>query len=258
MKPPKKTEEAKSESKSGSLLALKEGAQLEDATDPQFHQLKSGIICRTDYRAQRRDRLRIVVEATDGFIPLWEKSRVLRWKFDAASLSVFQNPDAIKARVRELLALAIAAWGDAVPIGFQENSDNSDFRIVVRRNASCTPQGCTLASAFFPDAGRHRFMIYPTMFEQSDEEQVETMIHEIGHIFGLRHFFALTDEAEWPAEVFGEHAEFSIMNYGALSTLTDADKRDLKSLYQGAWSGLLTEIDGTPIKLVRPYHYLDT
>ena len=45
------------------------------------------------------------------------------------------------------------------------------------------------------------------------------------------------------------------MNYGADSELTDDDKGDLKKLYQSVWSGQLTEINGTPIKLVRPFHY---
>lgn len=94
------------------------------------------------------------------------------------------------------------------------------------------------------------------MFEQTEQEQVETLAHEIGHIFGLRHFFAPESETAWPSEIFGEHTRFSIMNYGRDSYMTDADRRDLKLLYQSAWSGALTNINGTPIKLVRPYHYL--
>ena len=45
-------------------------------------------------------------------------------------------------------------------------------------------------------------------------EQVETLVHEIGHVFGLRHIFALISETEWPAEIFGKQVKFSIMNYG--------------------------------------------
>jgi adenylylsulfate kinase-like enzyme len=46
------------------------------------------------------------------------------------------------------------------------------------------------------------------------------------------------------------------MNYGDKSELTDADRSDLKKLYKSAWSGQLTNINGTPIKFVRPFHYL--
>jgi hypothetical protein len=44
------------------------------------------------------------------------------------------------------------------------------------------------------------------------------------------------------------------MNYGPDSRLTEADKTDLKKLYQLAWSGQLTHINGTPIKFVKPFH----
>ena len=79
-------------------------------------------------------------------------------------------------------------------------------------------------------------------------------MHEIGHVFGLRHFFANISENEWPSQIFGTHSAFSIMNYGHDSVLTPKDKSDLKRLYQLAWSGKLTHINGTPIRLMRPYH----
>jgi hypothetical protein len=44
------------------------------------------------------------------------------------------------------------------------------------------------------------------------------------------------------------------MNYGEDSKLTSHDKSDLKNLYQMAWAGELPEINGTPIKFVKPFH----
>jgi hypothetical protein len=44
------------------------------------------------------------------------------------------------------------------------------------------------------------------------------------------------------------------MNYGTNSTLTDADKSDLRRLYELAWSGQLTQINGTPIRFMKPFH----
>lgn len=156
--------------------------------------------------------------------------------------------------LKELLGEALLAWGDAAPINFAQRNDGWDFEIVIREADRCTINGCVLASAFFPDPGRHELVIYPRMFTQSRKEQVDTLIHEIGHTFGLRHFFANVSETTWPSEVFGTHRPFTIMNYGNQSELTNDDKKDLTQLYRMAWSGELTGINGTPIRLVQPFH----
>ena len=49
------------------------------------------------------------------------------------------------------------------------------------------------------------------------------------------------------------HNRFTIMNYGADSVVTEADRADLKALYEQAWSGALKQINGTLIKFFKPY-----
>ena len=224
------------------------------------HVLRPGAVCDTDPRGhptpRGRSPLEIVVDASEGFIPLWAKNSTLRWRFRERSMTYFKNPTAAMKELRKLFAEAILAWGNAAPIKFKENDDLYDFEIVMRKSVDCDAAGCTLASAFFPDSGRHKLTLFPTLFEETREEQIETLIHEIGHIFGLRHFFADIEESEWPVEIFGTHKKFSIMNYGNLSVLTNEDKSDLRRLYQQAWSGKLTNINGTPIRFVKPFHTL--
>jgi len=230
------------------------------AAESQVHVFGDGVVCDTDSRGyptpQNRDPADLVVDASEGFIPLWAKDVTLRWRFQERSLSSFVNPESATAGLRQLFAEALLAWGDAAPIRFTQRDDVWDFEIVVSGVEDCTPNGCVLASAFFPDAGRHELTIYPTMLTQSRKEQVDTLIHEIGHTFGLRHFFANVSESAWPSAVFGTHEPFSIMNYGSKSELTDVDKADLKALYELAWSGQLTHINGTPIRFVRPFSTL--
>ena len=226
--------------------------------DSQVHSLGPKIKCDTDTRGfptpRARSPLSIVLEASEGFVPLWTKNTTLRWRFRESSMKVFTNPTSAKGEIRKLLGEAILAWGTAAPVKFSEKDDAWDFEIVMRRADECDINGCVLASAFFPDAGRHKLTIYPEMFAQPRREQIETLIHEIGHVFGLRHFFATVEETAWPAEIFGRHRKFSIMNYGSLSTLTSDDKNDLRRLYQKAWSNELTHINGTPIRFVKPFH----
>jgi hypothetical protein len=226
--------------------------------ESQIHVYGHGVICDTESRGHTNPRnrtpLEIVVDASEGFIPLWEKDMTLRWRFQGRSMRSFENPDAARTAIQGLLGEALLAWGDAAPVQFAKKDDAWDFEIVMREADQCNAAGCVLASAFFPSPGTNKLFIYPRMFTQSRKEQVDTLIHEIGHIFGLRHFFAKVSETTWPAEVFGKHVPFSIMNYGNQSELTDDDKSDLKRLHQMAWSGELTKINGTPIKFIRPYH----
>ncbi len=222
------------------------------------HKLGPKVACDTDRKGfatpNNLSPTEIVLDASEGFVPLWAKGVTLHWRFNEASMGYFQNPEAAKNAIRQLFSEAVLAWGDAAPIKFKETDDVWDFQIVMRSADNCNGGGCVLASAFFPDAGRHDMVMYPRMFTQVRKEQVDTIIHEIGHTFGLRHFFAAVRESAFPSEVFGTHSRFSIMNYGALSELTETDKSDLKNLYQLAWSGELTEINGTPIRFFEPYH----
>jgi hypothetical protein len=226
--------------------------------DPDVHVFGNGFKCDTETRGhatpQGRTPLEIVVDASEGFIPLWARDTTLRWRFRESSMRYFKSPAAAKAEIRKLLGEALLAWGDAAPVKFAERKDASDFEIVMRRNDDCDANGCVLASAFFPDSGRHQLTLYPQMFAQSRQEQVETLVHEIGHVFGLRHFFANISETAWPSQIFGTHKPFSIMNYGSQSVLTADDTADLKRMYQSVWAGELTQINGTPIKLVQPFH----
>jgi hypothetical protein len=254
----------------GLVLDVEPEAAFRRLPDPvpndQLHEIlvtgadQSGVrvVCDTEMigypTANAASPAEIVLDSSQGVIPLWDKDVTLRWCFRKPDLEQFENPVAARANLEALLAEAIMAWGSGVPVKFKYADDAWDFQVVVREQPQCTAAGCVLASAFFPDAGQHELIIYPTMFDQSKKEQVETLAHEIGHIFGLRHFFALVKETAWPSVVWGEHANFTIMNYGPDSVMTAADRRDLKLLYDQVWTGKLTEIAGTKVKLVRPFH----
>ena len=238
-------------------LSPKEAAE---AHEEDLHVYGKKVKCITDTRgfASPRTpdgRTRIVVDASEGFIPLWAKNSTLRWRFQEHSMKVFADPPAAKVALRDLLGDAILAWGDAVPVKFAERKDAWDFEISVRNADDCDINGCVLASAFFPDSGRHEIVIYPMMLQEPRSEQVATLAHEIGHVFGLRHFFAKVGESAWPSEIFGKHKPFTIMNYGTKSVLTKADRTDLKNLYLGVWAKEITDINGTEVRLVRPFHY---
>lgn len=221
------------------------------------HIYNDHVICVTDAKGyeqpDNRDIAEIRIDSSNGFIPLWDKGVSLNWRFDKSFSSFFKNPDAAKASIRKLFGEAIIAWKDACPIKFHEVKDDWDFEVSMHKE-DCDNSGCVLASSFFPGAGQNTFYIYPTMLQQTHLEQKETIEHEMGHIFGLRHFFANISEKQWKSELFGTDNPFSIMNYGSKSKLTASDIKDLKRLYELVWSGELTEINGTKIKKFHSYH----
>lgn len=236
---------------------VRKGKEAAELTRRVTHIYHGGARCETEPVGSstpgERSPLDLVVDATQGFIPLWDYGVSLRWRFQEQSFQQFVDPEAAKSYVRGLLGEALLAWGDAVPVRFVESRQPWDFEVVVRDEDNCNVSGCTLARAFFPDGGQHELVIFPRMFQQVRQEQMETMAHELGHVFGLRHFFAKVSETAFPSEIFGEHQRFSIMNYGADSRLTEDDRADLKRLYQEVWSGRLEQVNGTPIRLMQPF-----
>lgn len=222
----------------------------------RLHVYNNGVICVTESKGHvhpdNKDPKELVLDATYGVIPLWEQNVTLNWRFSKSFGSYFRKPEEAKAGIRELLASAINAWQDACPVKFHEDDDVYDFEIDMHQE-DCDTTGCVLASAFFPGPGRNTFYIYPAMFGLDEKEQLETLEHEIGHVFGLRHFFAKR-EIGYSSVEYGEQNEVSIMNYGDNSTLTPTDILDLKTLYTLVWSGQIKQINGTEIKLFAPYH----
>lgn len=215
-------------------------------------------VCLTNSRGHatpdNKSPLELRFDASEGFIPVWGPNATLYYRFNESSMRVFQNPTAAKHAISELFGEALNLWGDSAPVKFKEQEDNWDFELVMQPEKNCSANGCTLARAFFPDSGRHSLALYPSLFEQSRKEQVETLIHELGHVFGLRHFFAEISESQWPSVLVGTDSKFTIMNYGAESTLTEADKADLALFYQKVWSGELLHVNNTEIVQFRPFH----
>ncbi|KAH7054922.1 peptidase M10A and M12B matrixin and adamalysin [Linnemannia elongata] len=199
----------------------------------------------------------LVLDAVPGFIPLWDVNVTLYYRFQERSLQKYtSDATATKQVIRDRLTEALQRWGSAVPVRFMENNAIWDFEIAMRAD-----EDGILASSFFPDGGQHELVIYPAMFDQPDDEQIDTLIHELGHVFGLRHFFAPAREKAFPYELWGQQSEFSIMNYEDLTTptqeesiLTRRDKYDLTKLYDLVWSRKLRQINGTPIVLFKPFH----
>src|SRR5688500_15852427 len=105
------------------------------------HIIRKGVRCDTESAGHATpggvSPLEIVVDATEGFVPLWAKGTILRWRFRESSLTHSANPTAAKAAIEALLAEAILAWGPAAPVRFSKSDDLWDFEIVVKAQDDC-------------------------------------------------------------------------------------------------------------------------
>ena len=110
-----------------------EPRDLEDAfrmAEPEVHVFGSSLVCSTDSRGhatpKNRSPLEIVVDASEGFIPLWGKNLNLRWRFNENSMAYFQHPEFAKNSIRELLAAALRALIEiTLPSSFADGARSS-------------------------------------------------------------------------------------------------------------------------------------
>ena len=194
----------------------------------------------------------IWIPVEDKILPLWAPARTLYYRVDEEKLMRYVAVG--KSQVMDIFNKALAKWEDAPPIRFAENVSAPDFVITANPiNDSPSNGRYVLAKAFYPTKGTDVLTLYPRMFKESESQQVATLAHEIGHIFGLGHPFSENGVEKKP---FGDtRKKLSIMNYDfAGGVVTPTDKADLKSLYNQVWSGALRSINGVPIAQVMPYH----
>jgi hypothetical protein len=100
----------KAESRPAQSPQLRKAEAPARTAEPEVHVFGKGFVCDTDTRGHATPRgrspLEIVVDASEGFIPLWAKDMTLRWRFREHTLKYFANPSAAKTEIRKLLGEA--------------------------------------------------------------------------------------------------------------------------------------------------------
>src|SRR6185369_7482950 len=79
-----------------------------EAIYPTVHVYGNGIVCKTEPRGREtpggRPITEIVVDASEGFVPLWAPNSILRWRFQERTIALFEDPDAARTEIRNLFA----------------------------------------------------------------------------------------------------------------------------------------------------------
>lgn len=145
----------------------------------------------------------------NGECPRWEPGSVVRWAVWRAG---FDSPEDAKFAAQHCY-LATKAW-NALNVGvtFEWVALAKDATFVL---CHAEEQGNVLASAFFPNSKDLNYLyVFPKAFQEWKQSMWKVFTHELGHVLGLRHEFAMDPEHfEGGAEQLGPRNKLSVMNY---------------------------------------------
>ncbi|KAF1959331.1 hypothetical protein CC80DRAFT_533493 [Byssothecium circinans] len=185
----------------------------------------------------------------DGTIHLWEPFTTIK-----IYVSTKTHPTKYKAAVCAVQE-AINDWNAALSgphdprPRFQqvETKGEATCQVKFKRQPTCDEcdqdpkKGEVLAHAFFPDQ-HPTIILYTAAFKESNVVYLKNVLnHELVHVQGVRHYFAVNEDKAWglkPSTEVGEADEFSISNYlYPLDKLTikPSDVSALAELYAGKY-----------------------
>lgn len=143
-------------------------------------------------------------------VPRWKPGSVIKW---AAWSDGYHCKDDADHAAKQL-AIAAEQWNEAnVGVTFEWVQHSRDATFVLVYGGS---KGGVLASAFFPNGSDLNFVyVFGGAFRHGWKENMwKVFTHELGHVLGLRHEFAIEKE-KMGATQLGPQNEFSVMNYRA-------------------------------------------
>lgn len=109
--------------------------------------------------------------------------------------------------------------------------EEAHFNLVYQANGPTTQN--VLAEAFFPhQSGTKDLVLFELGMNATNHVTLlNTFLHELGHVLGLRHEFALATERDTAAVPFFQPNPNSVMAYTRLPTLQQSDADGIRAFY---------------------------
>ena len=154
-------------------------------------------------------------------IPRWDANRPTGQKLQYfVQTEGFPSPDKAQKAASTFQAAA-DSWNElnlGVTITKTDDQDSANFYLVYQANPTVGPGSRTLARAFFPHEVDQDVVVFQKGFEPAGLAVLKNIFqHEIGHILGLRHEFAITGDANKNLKAEGDGAvQFDAMNYNSI------------------------------------------
>jgi len=164
-----------------------------------------------------------------AFIPRWRKDSVIKWAAKSKGWPTPEHGVIAANRLKE----AAEEWNNHnVGVKFEWVDDIEEACFVLQYGGVL---GGVLASAFFPnDALLNAVNVYSKAFESTEVGILKNVfLHELGHVLGLRHEFALDigPRFEGGAVPLLESNPKSVMAYVFPPMIQDSDVKSTKAFY---------------------------
>ena len=183
-----------------------------------------------NYICATQRTLSSIIIGMGNTIPRWRRGQIVNW----AALKVGYPTPAHASYATYKLAQAANEWNShnlGVTFKWVTNLDEAAFVLEYGGN-----KGNVLAESFFPnnDPLSSLFVYTGAFTEESRPILKNIFLHELGHVMGLRHEFALTEEESWAAVRFGTPNPRSVMSYAFPPTIQQSDIDDTRAFYNFA------------------------
>lgn len=174
-------------------------------------------------------------------VPRWDVKvdggRILRYFVQTES---FPDPSQAQIAAKEFKD-ATESWNElelGVTISETTEAVNANFDLVYKANPNYGGEKNTLAKAFFPHETNQDVIVFKKAFDHTSIMK-NVFQHEIGHILGLRHEFAITGDAtkeikpeKHAAVQYLSNNYNSIMSYCFPPKMQDSDRDQTIQFYQ--------------------------
>ena len=184
------------------------------ASTPSGRVFDKPPVCRTQKPVPRvlRHGPASIMVGFNAECPRWVPGSVVRW---AAWRSGFDSQGDADWAAQHMLK-ATKQWNAAkIGVTFEWVALAKDATFVLCHGG--TVEG-TLAESFFPNADDLSYVyVYTLAFDKKWKDHMwNIFMHELGHVLGLRHEFAMSPDPDWHeggAEQLGPRDDMSVMNY---------------------------------------------
>jgi len=162
-----------------------------------------------------------------GTIPRWKRNTTVNFAVYAGGWPTYNHAVFAAYRLNE----AATTWNSLnLGVTFKWVGTLEDACFVLGYGGD---GGDTLARAFFPNSrDLNNMYVYRKAFQSGYVNYLHNVfLHELGHVLGLRHEFALEREGAGPLVVWGIRNPLSVMSYTFPPQLQPSDRTDTRSFY---------------------------